>query len=82
MKQNTEKRNTKSHDYIISLINEKGLGPLHGGIQLFTDQKIDYYSISINYTATGIHIDKNMIDERELIDDELIKICKTWEFTS
>ncbi len=75
-----EKQNifTKSHSIIIDILKEKGLTNYIGGIQLFTDQYSDDYSISIDYNSTGVHISKSQIDENELRDDDVIKICRTW----
>lgn len=70
---------TKSHLNVVNKLKENGIETFNGGIQLFTDQFKDYYNISINYMGTGVKIHGTEIDESELIDDSLIKICKTFE---
>lgn len=73
-------QNTKSHQLIIDKLKENGIEKIPTeGIQLFTNQLRDYYSIGINYISTGVHVHKNDIDESEIADDKLIKLCKTWE---
>lgn len=70
---------TKSHQFIIDKLKELGYNKFDGGIQLFTDQFRDDYSVSINYMGTGLKIHGNDININELIDDVDIKICKTYE---
>ena len=70
---------TKSHEFIINKLKENGFVKYDGGIQLFTDQFRDYYNVSINYMGTGIKIPALDIDPIELVDDDIIKICKTFE---
>lgn len=70
---------TKSHETIVNKLKENGFNKFDGGIQLFTDQFKDYYNISINYMGTGVKVHGTEIDESELIDNSLIKICKTFE---
>ena len=69
-----------SHEKIISLLKEHGRNDFRGGIQLFANQYDKEYGISVNYCSTGIHIGKEEVDERELLEDELIKVCKSWTF--
>ena len=70
--------NLSAHEKIVDLLKTHGRNDLRGGVQLFTDQYDNYWSISVNYNGTGIHISKDEIDTNELIGDELIKVCKTW----
>jgi hypothetical protein len=70
---------TKSHEFIINKLKENGIVKYDGGIQLFTDQFRDYYNVSINYMGTGVKIQALDIDPSELVDDDMIKICKTFE---
>ena len=70
---------TKSHEFIINKLKENGFNNFEGGIQLFTNQLRDDYSISINCMSTGLKIHGNDIIESELIDDTEIRICKTYE---
>ncbi len=71
---------TKSHQLVIEKLKEAGIENYTGGIQLFTDQYSDNYSVSVNYNGTGVHISKTDIIEDELVEDELIKVCRTWEW--
>lgn len=70
---------TKSHEFIINKLKENGIVKYDGGIQLFTDQFRDYYNVSINYMGTGVKIQALDIDPSELVEDDMIKICKTFE---
>ena len=70
---------TKSHQFIINKLKENGFDKIEHEIQLFTNQLRDDYSVSINYMGTGLKIQARDIDENELIDDEKIRICKTYE---
>jgi hypothetical protein len=70
---------TKSHEFIINKLKEKGIVKYDGGIQLFTDQFRDYYNVSINYMGTGVKIQALDIDPSELVEDDMIKICKTFK---
>lgn len=70
---------TKSHEFIINKLKENGIVKYDGGIQLFTDQFRDYYNVSINYMGTGVKIQALDIDPSELVEDDRIKICKTFE---
>lgn len=70
---------TKSHEFIINKLKENGIEKYDGGIQLFTDQFRDYYNVSINYMGTGVKIQALDIDPSELVEDDMIKICKTFE---
>jgi hypothetical protein len=70
---------TKSHEFIINKLKENGIVKYDGGIQLFTDQFRDYYNVSINYMGTGVKIQALNIDPSELVEDDMIKICKTFE---
>ena len=70
---------TKSHEFIINKLKENGIMKYDGGIQLFTDQFRDYYNVSINYMGTGVKIQALDIDPSELVEDDMIKICKTFE---
>lgn len=69
---------TVTHEKIINLLKENGHSDFHGGIQLFANQYDKEYGISINFNGTGLHISKSEVDEMELIDDELIRVCKSW----
>lgn len=77
MKQPTH---TASHNKIVELLKENGITDLHGGVQLFANQYDKEWSVSVNFSGTGLHIDREEIDTHELADDELIKVCKTWYF--
>ena len=70
---------TKSHEFIINKLKENGIVKYDGGIQLFTNQFRDYYNVSINHMGTGVKIQALDIDPRELVDDDMIRICKTFE---
>ena len=70
---------TKSHEFIINKLKENGIVKYDGGIQLFTNQFRDYYNVSINYMGTGVKIQALDIDPIELVEDDMIKICKTFE---
>ena len=70
--------NLSAHKKIVELLKANGKTRFEGGIQLCADQYDNYWSISVNYNGTGIHISKDEIDTNELIGDELIKVCKTW----
>ena len=70
---------TKSHQFIINKLKENGFDKIEHQIQLFTNQLRDDYSVSINYMSTGLKIHGNDIIESELIDDNEIRICKTYE---
>ena len=70
---------TKSHQFIINKLKENGFDKIEHEIQLFTNQLRDDYSVSINYMSTGVKIHGQDIDESELINDENIRICKTYE---
>lgn len=70
---------TKSHQFIINKLKENGFDKIEHEIQLFTNQLRDDYSVSINYMGTGVKIHGQDIDESELINDENIRICKTYE---
>ena len=72
--------NTKSHQFVIEKLKEAGIETYKGGIQLFTDQYSDDYSVSVNYKGTGVRISKTDIAEYELVEDELIEVCWTWEW--
>ena len=71
---------TKSHEFVVNTLKENGYNNFIGGIQLFTDQFDKEYSLSIDYNSTGIHVKKSQIDEHELQNDELIKICRSWVY--
>ena len=70
---------SKTHKTIVELLNNSGICNFNGGIQLFTNQFRDYYGISINYMSTGLKIHGSQVDPNDLMDDELIRICKTFE---
>lgn len=70
---------TKSHEFIINKLKENGIVKYDGGIQLFTNQFRDYYNVSINHMGTGVKIQALDIDPIELVDDDMIRICKTFE---
>lgn len=70
---------TKSPQVIVDLLKKNGFEKYDGGIQLFTNQLRDDYQVSINYMGTGLRIHGSEIDANELIEDDMIKICKTWE---
>ena len=70
---------TKSHQVIVNLLEKNGFEKYDRGIQLLTNQFRDDYSISINYMGTGLTIHGSEIDPNELIADDMIKICRTWE---
>jgi hypothetical protein len=70
---------TKSYQFIINKLKENGFDKIEHEIQLFTNQLRDDYSVSINYMSTGVKIHGQDIDESELINDENIRICKTYE---
>lgn len=72
---------TKSHQFIVNKLKENGFDKIEHEIQLFTNQLRDDYSVSINYMSTGVKIHGQDIDESELINDENIRICKTYECT-
>ena len=74
-----ESHTTKSHEFIINKLKENGIVKYDGGIQLFTNQFRDYYNVSINYMGTGVKIQALDIDASELVEDDMIKICKTFE---
>lgn len=74
------KKTTATHEKIINLLKEHGRTDFHGGIQLFANQYDKEYGISINYNGTGLHISKSEIDETELFEDELIRVCKSWDY--
>lgn len=74
------KKTTATHEKIISLLKEHGKTDYRGGIQLFANQYDKEYSISIDYNGTGIHISKDEVDETELFEDELIRVCKSWDY--
>lgn len=76
MKQNV----TPTHERIISLLNSAGFTNFRGGIQLFANQYDKDYGISVNYNGTGLHISKELVNEQELIDDEMIQVCRSWLF--
>lgn len=73
---------TKSptHKQIVDLLRQREIVDLRGGVQLFADQYDQEYSISVNYSSTGIHIPKDQVSESDLYGDEQIKICKTWTY--
>lgn len=82
MAKNTKQQETqvtKSHQYIVNKLKEAGFNNIDGGVQLFTDQLRDDYSVSINYMGTGLKIHANEINESELVDNDKIRICKTYE---
>ena len=70
----------KSKQKITDLLKQRGITNYRGGIQIFTDQWDNNWSVSVNYCGTGIHIPKDSIDERELYGDDLIQVCKTWTY--
>lgn len=70
---------TKSHQFIVNKLKENGFDKIEHEIQLFTNQLRDDYSVSINYMSTGVKIHGQDIDESELINDENIRIYKTYE---
>lgn len=70
---------TKTHQFIINKLKENGYNKYDGGIQLFTNQFKNDFSVSINYMGTGLKIHGSEIDIHELIDDNLIRVCKTYE---
>lgn len=75
-----EKQVTTTHQLIVDLLKENGITDIHKGVQLFANQYDEEYSISVNYMSTGVHVSKKLVDENELIEDELIRICKTWTY--
>ena len=70
---------SKTHKTIVELLNNSGIYNFNGGIQLFTNQFREDYGVSINYMSTGLKIHCSQVDPNELIDDDLIRICKTFE---
>ena len=70
---------TPTHKYIVEVLKNNGFDKFINGIQLFINQFEEDYSISINYMSTGIKINKKQINTNELVDDDLIKICRTYE---
>ena len=69
---------TASHKKIVELLEKNGIKDLHGGVQLFANQFDKQYSISVNFNGTKLHIDRDEIDEHELENDEVIRVCKSW----
>lgn len=73
-----KKTPTQSHQTVINHLKEAGYNA-DKGIQLFINQLLNYYSVSINYMSTGVRIPAQYINEEELVDDESITVCRTYE---
>lgn len=77
---NKETNISASHQKIVDLLNSHGYRDHHKGIQLFANQYDKAFGISIDYNGTGLHINRDEIDEAELEGDELIRVCKSWTY--